>query len=249
MSENQECQELLKELISQPLSFNDDQDLKFDDLETYLDIFQRLFYKSHDSSFYWEYCSFSVFQNVFQSRFEQFQDSFRDVSMEDFAKRELEKLETLYRDDEYVSHPDFHFEIPEHFRFRGTNIFMEETAPFYKNLNSDVFFQLMTSFNKKKEFLKGLITEPVLPESLINEESTIHFTGSKTDFTELLKSIIELGHFEENQKIVVERMSAFLNVDITSGKNFDGLIQDLKKRGEVKYLNELSNKLYSYLNP
>lgn len=81
----------------------------------------------------------------------------------------------------------------------------------------------------------------------VADEATVKFYGSKIEFTELIKSLIENNNLRGKQKEIFEKCCAFFGVQL---ENRDKTISDLNKRNigsETLFLDNLKSALISYL--
>jgi len=235
MDEKFNCEKALSRLKNWNIK-KDGNDVSIFDLEGFLKLLNDLFHEAHKQGFYWEFSTKAVFQSEYVKRLESYLSQYYDGEEVDFIERELSEIHSNYQvskagQGSYRHQLFFDISTPDN---EIVSIQIPDTL--------DVFDQLCMACLKKIEFLER--------KKVVNEgenQDSLHFTGTVTQFTELVKAIIEKGHFTENQKTVALRLSSFLNVRFT-GKDFDGLIQDLRSRGDSKYLKELSDTLYNYLN-
>tara|TARA_R110001592_G_scaffold178777_3_gene420006 strand:+ start:75 stop:851 length:777 start_codon:yes stop_codon:yes gene_type:complete len=104
----------------------------------------------------------------------------------------------------------------------------------------------------KYEFKNWLKFVELIDEKLNNDPSkkkieTLKWKGSKIEFVELSKALIESDIFNETQKEIVEKLSIFFNIDI---KTYDQKLTQIKGRNngsETLFLNKLKQNLDKYL--
>lgn len=227
MTEHIKCQNLLKTLVSHSVVLNDIHEYDLSNPDSYFESFIELFNESHEKRFFWEYCSYSVYKDLFDSRLEKFQTNFADVDLEDFARKELQELNVLFCDDYVVQTADIYYEVPEHFLFKGTlyNKGKEETVTsiFCKSDHKDLFFQLKTSFDKKKAFLKSLIPDLSKPPLDLEEGSNIQFHGNNTELAELVLALIS------NENIKGDKNELWRKFQVMFGKNSKRELRTIKE--------------------
>jgi hypothetical protein len=93
-------------------------------------------------------------------------------------------------------------------------------------------------------------TIPNYPE-LITEvrqnENTLNWSGSQTEFIELIKALIENKNIKGTQTEIISKLSNVFNIEI---KNPNKLITDIKNRNngsETLFLTKLQNTLFNYI--
>ena len=104
----------------------------------------------------------------------------------------------------------------------------------------------------KYEFKNWLKFVELIDEKLNNAPpkkkiETLKWKGSKIEFVELSKALIESDIFNETQKEIVEKLSIFFNIDI---KTYDQKLTQIKGRNngsETLFLNKLKQNLDKYL--
>ncbi|TXB66858.1 hypothetical protein FRY74_01345 [Vicingus serpentipes] len=197
---------------------------------------QMLYYKSNEENYFWQYCNLSTYKKTFDERFEIYKKTYTDAELNDFISKELTLLNSYLKHD-----------------FDGNVICLYYTStinpdikfPIYNDCLDEFRDVLILSNQKKISFLEKEITKQI---KVINS-SNIKFTGTQTDFIELVKALIENESLKGNsQKEIIETLSNFLNIKIN---NPDKLIQDLKKRNngsETLFLDSLKETLYDYIN-
>jgi|GEM_PF-2984289 len=109
--------------------------------------------------------------------------------------------------------------------------------------------KLFLSFTKIIDFLEEkerIITiQPIQPIQPI--QNKVKFYGNKTEFVELIKSLIENGNFKGTQKDVTENCAKFFDIEV---HNFDITVQKLKGRNngsETLFLDKLKSTLFNYI--
>ena len=101
-------------------------------------------------------------------------------------------------------------------------------------------------FKNWRRFIE-LIDEKLNDSPTIKKIETLKWKGTKADFVELSKALILSDMFNGTQKEIVEKLSAFLEIDI---KNYDQKLIQIKGRNngsETLFLNKLKQNLYNYL--
>jgi len=100
-------------------------------------------------------------------------------------------------------------------------------------------------FKNWRKFIE-LIDEKLNDSPTIKKIETLKWKGTKADFVELSKALILSDMFNGTQKEIVEKLSAFLEIDI---KNYDQKLIQIKGRNngsETLFLNKLKQNLDNY---
>lgn len=112
------------------------------------------------------------------------------------------------------------------------------------NLEELIFKYEFKNWRKFIELVDEKLNEA---STTIKKIETLKWKGSKIEFVELSKALIESDIFNETQKEIVEKLSIFFNVDI---KTYDQKLTQIKGRNngsETLFLNKLKQNLDKYL--
>jgi len=245
------CEEALASLYNWEWGFQIDENTgqrQFSNPKEYYQLLGDLFIESHKQVFFWEHCSFTVYKEKFEERFRNYREGYFDAELLDFINKELEELQGI--DVCYFEYNRFNDPYqPREQGYSNLRVSSNEDWAYEKiEINSayavSYYDKLEMAINKKRDFLIEMKGSKELPRPQIEK---LNFKGSQVEFIELVKALKEKGCFDENQNVVIDRMSNFFNIDI--GKKPNLIIQDIKKRNnQTKFLTELTNSLYDSFN-
>lgn len=80
-----------------------------------------------------------------------------------------------------------------------------------------------------------------------NDENTLNWNGTQTEFIEIVKALIENGNIKGTQTEIISKLSNVFNIKIN---NENKLINDIKTRNngsETLFLDKLQKSLYDYI--
>jgi hypothetical protein len=233
------CKELEEELISLCSEWELNK-------EKFTPLLETLFYKSHSENYFFGHCSFSVYENTFNERFNEYVKDYVDGNIVDFAKRELQvqhryyeiKVETYYnRDtglDEVISEDDI-------FYFESDSGKTDISDIFWDNLK--LYNNIQMAHTKRIEFIEEVISQK--STTLSNDNiGTLTFKGMKIELVELIKALVESEMLEESQAETVRKFEKFFKLDLE--KDFSKTYQRIKGRNigsETLFLDKLKKAL------
>ena len=133
----------------------------------------------------------------------------------------------------------FPYEFRSHYNLK--TLIEKDILPYYSESNTI----------KPKDYNDVLVNKEHVKKSLEDiENNTIvkhKFLGTKTEFIELIKSLMLNKNFEGIQKEIIKDLAIYFEIDI---KNPDQLIQDIKNRNlgsETLFLDKLKSSLLDFI--
>jgi hypothetical protein len=181
------------------------------------------------------------------------------ISKDRFSENTLKELKRIYKGNEtkktLLKVLKFKYQILNklhkyfELKFNQNKHILPFTIHYKKNIivendeNPDLNWFIM----KNTDANRTIPNYPELITEVRQNENTLNWSGSQTEFIELIKALIENKNIKGTQTEIISKLSNVFNIEI---KNPNKLITDIKNRNngsETLFLTKLQNTLFNYI--
>ena len=190
-----------------------------------------------NNGLHWEFCSFKVYKETYDSRKEEFLQTFYDADENDFLTDEHSKINEL---------------LSETISYIGEGGYPEETdiSLISDFLNATNYKNIKFSNKKKNLFISEKISEINQPKDapILNN---LKWQGTPTELIELTKALIENETFkgQGTQKEIFIKIQNIFDIELkTIDKTINSFDEVRSGGNETKFLDALKASLLSNIN-